>query len=415
MIVKRDRYLDKLIRSKGNGLIKIITGIRRVGKSFLLKQLFRQHLIESGVAEDHILMISLEDRRQKSLRDPDALLQWIDERLIDQEVYYVIIDEVQEVESFTEVLSSLYVTDRVDVYVTGSNSHLLSSDVVTEFRGRGDEIHIWPLSFGEFMSAYEGSKEEGWAEYMHYGGLPQLLSQRGDDRKQALLQSIYRTVYLRDIVERYDIVEMADFEELSRVMASSIGGLVSSQKIANTFASSGSGTSITDKTVTTYLGYMQEAFLLERADRYDLKGRKYIGAPSKYYYKDVGLRNAILSFRQYEPTHIMENIIYNEMRLRGWQVDVGSISHRMREDDGSQVRRTLEVDFVCNRGSERLYIQSAWRIPTEEKMEQEKRSLGLIDDSFRKIVVVGEPMKPWSDDSGIRMMSVYDFLLSDKW
>ena len=405
MIVNRYRYIEQLSRSKNNGLIKIITGLRRSGKSFLLKKLFHQHLLDEGVREDHILVIDMESRKNREFKNPDYLLDWV------EKTYYIIIDEVQEVEDFVEVLSSLSVTEGADVYVTGSNSRFLSSDLVTEFRGRGDEIHVWPLSFKEFMTVYDGSKEDGWAEYRLYGGLPQLLTQVGDEKKADFLRRLYRTVYLRDIYERNNIELRPEFEELSKTVASSIGAPVNALNIANTFKSVSNVQSITDKTVSAYLEYMQDAFLIEKSERFDIKGRKYIGSLSKYYYQDVGLRNAILSFRQSEPTHIMENVIYNEMRMRGWLVDVGNVYHRVRNTEGKQQRVTLEVDFVCNKGSERIYIQSAWRMPDAEKMEQEKRSLRLVDDSFRKLLIVGEHTKQWSDENGIQIMSIYDFLL----
>ena len=411
MIVNRYRYIEQLSRSKNNGLIKIITGLRRSGKSFLLKKLFHQHLLDEGVREDHILVIDMESRKNREFKNPDYLLDWVEKMMIDYETYYIIIDEVQEVEDFVEVLSSLSVTEGADVYVTGSNSRFLSSDLVTEFRGRGDEIHVWPLSFKEFMTVYDGSKEDGWAEYRLYGGLPQLLTQVGDEKKADFLRRLYRTVYLRDIYERNNIELRPEFEELSKTVASSIGAPVNALNIANTFKSVSNVQSITDKTVSAYLEYMQDAFLIEKSERFDIKGRKYIGSLSKYYYQDVGLRSAILSFRQSEPTHIMENVIYNEMRMRGWLVDVGNVYHRVRNTEGKQQRVTLEVDFVCNKGSERIYIQSAWRMPDAEKMEQEKRSLRLVDDSFRKLLIVGEHTKQWSDENGIQIMSIYDFLL----
>ncbi len=411
MIVNRYRYIEQLSRSKNNGLIKIITGLRRSGKSFLLKKLFHQHLLDEGVREDHILVIDMESRKNREFKNPDYLLDWVEKMMIDYETYYIIIDEVQEVEDFVEVLSSLSVTEGADVYVTGSNSRFLSSDLVTEFRGRGDEIHVWPLSFKEFMTVYDGSKEDGWAEYRLYGGLPQLLTQVGDEKKADFLRRLYRTVYLRDIYERNNIELRPEFEELSKTVASSIGAPVNALNIANTFKSVSNVQSITDKTVSAYLEYMQDAFLIEKSERFDIKGRKYIGSLSKYYYQDVGLRNAILSFRQSEPTHIMENVIYNEMRMRGWLVDVGNVYHRVRNTEGKQQRVTLEVDFVCNKGSERIYIQSAWRMPDAEKMEQEKRSLRLVDDSFRKLLIVGEHTKQWSDENGIQIRSIYDFLL----
>lgn len=413
MIVKRKAYIEKLIRSKGNGLIKIITGLRRAGKSFLLKKLFYQHLIEEGVSEDHIIVIDMENRKNKSFKNPDYMLDWIEGKIQDKLTYYIIIDEVQEVDDFIEVLSTLSVTEGLDVYVTGSNSRFLSSDVVTEFRGRGDEIHVWPLSFAEFMSVYDGSKEEAWAEYMMYGGLPQLLTQDGDEKKSEFLRRLYRTVYLRDIYERNNIELKVEFEELSKILSSSIGAPINTSNIANTFKSVNKVQNISDKTISTYMEYMQDAFLIEKSERYDIKGRKYIGSLYKCYYQDIGLRNAVLSFRQHEPTHLMENIIYNEMRMRGWLVDVGNINHRIRNSEGQQHRVTLEVDFVCNKGSERVYIQSAWRMPDDEKIEQEKRSLRLIGDSFRKLIIVGEHTKSWSDENGIQIVSIYDFLLNN--
>lgn len=412
MIVNRNTYIDQLVRSKGNGLIKIVTGIRRSGKSFLLKKLFRQCLLDDGVQDDHIIIIDMESRKNRAFKDPDYLLDWIDDTIKDDSTYYVIIDEVQEIKDFVEVLSSLSVTDGVDVYVTGSNSRFLSTDVVTEFRGRGDEIHVWPLSFKEFMSVYEGTKEAAWAEYVMFGGLPQLLTQVGDDKKSDFLRRLYRTVYLRDIYERNNIDLKPEFEELSKAIASSIGAPVSARKIADTFKSVSNVQNITDKTITMYIGYMQDAFLIEKSERYDIKGRKYIGSLSKYYYQDVGLRNAILSFRQSETTHIMENIIYNEMRMRGWLVDVGNVFNRVRNSEGQQQRITLEVDFVCNKGSKRIYIQSAWKMPDAEKLEQEKRSLKLVDDFFQKIIIVGEHTKSWSDEDGIQIISIFDFLLN---
>lgn len=413
MIVNRVTYIDRLLRSKENGMIKIVTGLRRSGKSFLLKTLFQQKLIDEGVEENHILIIDLESRKFKAFKDPDYLLDWVDAQRKDNEMYYLIIDEVQNVNDFVEVLSTLAVTEGVDVYVTGSNSHFLSSDVVTEFRGRGDEIHVWPLSFREYMSVYQGSKEDALAEYMMYGGLPQLLTQNGDDKKADFLRRLYSTVYLRDIYERNHIELKAEFEEISKTLASSIGAPVNAQKISNTFKSAAKVQSVSDKTVNTYIGYMQDAFLIEKAERYDIKGRKYIGSLYKCYFQDIGLRNAILSFRQNEPPHLMENIIYNEMRMRGWLVDVGNVQHRERNAEGKQQRVVLEVDFVCNKGSERIYIQSAWRLPDADKQNQEKRSLRQVSDSFRKIIIVGEHSKPWTDEDGIRTISIYDFLLHE--
>ena len=413
--IQREDYLNKLIARRDNDEVKIITGPRRCGKSWLLKKIYKDYLLQHGVGEEEIIIVSfdLEDEiSDADLSNREALKKYLYDRISDEEKhYYVFLDEVQEVEDFVEVLSSLSVTEGADVYVTGSNSRFLSSDLVTEFRGRGDEIHVWPLSFKEFMTVYDGSKEDGWAEYRLYGGLPQLLTQVGDEKKADFLRRLYRTVYLRDIYERNNIELRPEFEELSKTVASSIGAPVNALNIANTFKSVSNVQSITDKTVSAYLEYMQDAFLIEKSERFDIKGRKYIGSLSKYYYQDVGLRNAILSFRQSEPTHIMENVIYNEMRMRGWLVDVGNVYHRVRNTEGKQQRVTLEVDFVCNKGSERIYIQSAWRMPDAEKMEQEKRSLRLVDDSFRKLLIVGEHTKQWSDENGIQIMSIYDFLL----
>lgn len=410
MKIERRNYIQQLIDSKDNGLIKIVTGLRRVGKSFLLKTLFKEYLLQSGVQKNHILIIDLEDRRKKAFRDPDYLLNWVDSQMKDDGQYYIIIDEVQRVEEFVDMLGSLVEMPNADVYVTGSNSHFLSNDVATEFRGRGGEIHVWPLTFSEFMSAYEGDIVDGWQEYYTYGGLPKILSIKGDDKKAAYLRNLYRTVYLSDIYERYDIEYKAEFEELVRILASSVGSPVNPTNLANTFKSVKRLNSITDKTIETYLGYLENAFMIEKSERYDIKGKKYIGTTPKYYFKDLGLRNAILSFRQTEENHLMENVVYNEMRHRGFLVDVGNVGIRVKDEDGKWRRVTLEVDFVCNLGSRRYYLQSAYRLPDDEKVQQEKRSLHQIGDSFKKIVVVGERMKLRRDESGIVMMGIYEFL-----
>lgn len=410
MKIKRPIYMRRLIDSKDNGLIKIVTGLRRVGKSYLLKTLFKEHLLESSVPKSHILIIDLEDRRKKAFRDPDYLLNWVDSQMKDDEQYYIIIDEVQRVEEFVDMLGSLVEMPNADVYVTGSNSHFLSNDVATEFRGRGDEIHVWPLTFSEFMSVYEGDIVDGWQEYYTYGGLPKILSIKGDDKKAAYLRNLYRTVYLSDIYERYDIEYKAEFEELVRILASSVGSPVNPTNLANTFKSVKRLNNITDKTIETYVGYFENDFMIEKSERYDIKGKKHIGTTPKYYFKDLGLRNAILSFRQTEENHLMENVIYNEMRHRGFLVDVGNVNIRVKDEEGKLRRVTLGVDFVCNLGSRRYYLQSAYRLPDEEKMQQEKRSLQQIGDSFKKIVVVGERMKLRRDESGIVMMGIYEFL-----
>lgn len=414
MQIERPIYLQQLIDSKDNGLIKIVTGLRRVGKSYLLKTLFKKHLLSEGINKDHILIIDLEDRKYKDFRNPDYLLDWVDKQMIDDEQYYIIIDEVQRVDEFVDMLGSLVVKDNADVYVTGSNSHFLSSDIATEFRGRGDEIHVWPLSFKEFMTAYEGDVVEGWQEYYTYGGLPKILSIKGDEKKATYLRNLYRTVYLKDIYERYDIENKAEFEELVRILASSVGSPINPTNLANTFKSVKRLNHITDKTIETYIGYLADAFMLEKAERYDIKGKKYIGTTPKYYFKDLGLRNVILAFRQTEENHLMENVIYNEMRHRGFLVDVGNVYIRVKTDDDKYQRVTLEVDFVCNLGSRRYYLQSAFRVPDEEKMEQEKRSLKQIGDAFKKMVIVGERMKLRRDDFGIVMTGIYEFLFDPK-
>ncbi|MBR1682817.1 MAG: ATP-binding protein [Bacteroidaceae bacterium] len=414
MKIERPSYMQQLIESKDNGLIKIVTGLRRVGKSYLLKTLFKEYLLNEGVRKDHVLIIDLEDRKQNAFRDPDYLLDWVDRQMQNEEQYYIIIDEVQKVDEFVDMLGSLAIKENADVYVTGSNSHFLSSDIATEFRGRGDEIHVWPLSFKEYMTAYDGDVYDGWQEYYTYGGLPKILSIKGDDKKATYLRNLYRTVYLSDIYERHEIENKAEFEELVRILASSVGSPVNPTNLANTFKTVKRLNNITDKTIETYVGYLEDAFMIEKAERYDVKGKKYVGTTPKYYFKDLGLRNAILSFRQTEENHLMENIIYNEMRHRGFLVDVGNVYVRMKNEKGDWQRVTLEVDFVCNLGSRRYYLQSAYRLPDEEKIQQERRSLTQIADSFKKIVVVGERMKLRRDDIGIVWMGIYEFLADEK-
>ena len=408
--IDRPVYMQQLIDSKDNGLIKIVTGLRRVGKSYLLKTLFKDYLLEEKVSKDHILIIDLEDRKQKEFCDPDYLLDWVDAQMKDDGQYYIIIDEVQKVNDFVEMLGSLVIKESADVYVTGSNSHFLSSDIATEFRGRGDEIHVWPLTFKEYMTAYEGDIVDGWQDYYTYGGLPKILSIKGEDKKVNYLRNLYRTVYLSDIYERHNIENKAEFEELVRILASSVGSPVNPTNLANTFKSVKRLNNITDKTIDTYISYLEDAFMIEKSERYDIKGRKYIGTTPKYYFKDMGLRNAILSFRQTEENHLMENVIYNEMRYRGFLVDVGNVNIRIKNDEGNWQRVTLEVDFVCNLGSRRYYLQSAYKLPDDVKMQQEKRSLQQISDSFKKIVIVGERMKLRRDDQGIVLMGIYEFL-----
>lgn len=414
MKIERPAYMQQLVDSKDNGLIKIITGLRRVGKSYLLKTLFKEYLLKEGVNKDHILIIDLEDRKQKAFKDPDYLLEWVDKQMVDDNQYYIIIDEVQKVEEFVDMLGSLVVKENADIYVSGSNSHFLSSDIATEFRGRGDEIHVLPLTFKEYMTAFEGDVYEGWQEYYTYGGLPKILSIKGDDKKATYLRNLYRTVYLSDIYERHDIENKPEFEELVRILASSIGSPVNPTNLANTFKTVKQMKNITDKTIETYIGYLEDAYMIEKSERYDIKGRKYIGTTPKYYFKDMGIRNAILSFRQTEENHLMENIIYNEMRYRRFLVDVGNVNIRVKNDKGELQRVTLEVDFVCNLGSRKYYLQSAYKLPDEEKMKQEKRSLTQINDSFKKIVIVGGRMKLQRDEQGIVLMGIYEFLADEK-
>lgn len=366
--------------------------------------------MKDGIPADHIIVIDLEDRKQAAFKDPDYLMDYIDKAMMDSETYYILIDEVQQIGDFVSVLASLNLKDNTEIYVTGSNSKFLSKDVATEFRGRGDEIHMYPLSFSEFLTAFDGNDNEAWLEYYTFGGLPQVLLQDGEDKKTAFLKNLYKTVYLKDIYERHIIDNPAEFEELVKVMASSIGSPLNPNKLANTFKSLKNTKDLTNKTIATYMDYMDDAFLTEKTDRYDIKGKHYIASLSKYYFQDPGLRNAILSFRQTEENHLMESIIYNELRYRGFLVDVGNVTIRTKDSDGKPIRVTLEVDFVANKGSKRYYIQSAWRIPDEEKLQQETRSLNAISDSFKKIVVTGENIRLKRDENGIATIPIIQFL-----
>lgn len=411
MEIKRDIHLQKLIDSKHNGMIKIITGIRRCGKSYLLFNLFCQHLKAEGVDDNHILKIDLEDRRNKALRDPDILLEYIDNSMIDSKMYYILLDEIQHVREFEDVLNSYLKIGNADVYVTGSNSRFLSKDVITEFRGRGDEIRIAPLCFREFMSVYQGSREQALEEYLIYGGLPKLVSLPTVEKKKEYLQGLFAKAYLTDIKERYKIKKDDELEELIDIVASSIGGLTNPTKLENTFRSV-KHSRISHTTIKAYLDMLQDAFLIEKAVRYDIKGKKYIDTPAKYYFSDLGLRNARLNFRQYEETHLLENLIYNELRMRGVSVDVGMVVVNTKDEKGVSQRKQLEVDFVGNQGSQRYYIQSALHLPTEEKREQELRSLKHIGDSFRKFVITEDIIRRYQDDSGVIFMNIYEFLLN---
>ena len=409
MDISRDKYLNQLIHSCGNGLIKVITGMRRCGKSYLLFKLFKNYLLEHGVKEDHIIGVNLENRLNKSLRDPDALLQYINSRLSSDGHYYVMLDEVQIVSEFEDVLNSFLSISNVDVFVTGSNAKFLSKDVITEFRGRGDEIHVRPLTFKEVADFRGNYSQELIREYMLYGSLPQVVLEQDIDKKVNYLEQQMEHTYLRDIKERYDVRQDSDLAELVDIMASCVGGLTNPPKIADTFKSV-KHSSISKDTIRLYLEYMEDAFVLERATRYDIKGRKYIDSPYKYYFEDLGLRNARLGFRQVEPTHIMENMLYNELRAVGMKVDVGQVFTEVKGEDGTRRRKTLEVDFVCNRGYERVYIQSAYAMETEEKRNQELASLRKLRDGFRRIVIVNGLQPTYMNEEGVYIVNIMDFL-----
>ena len=410
MEIQRPTYLQQLIEAQGDGNIKVISGLRRCGKSYLLKRLFKQHLLDSGVPGDHIILVDLENRRNSALLNPDKLLDHIDAAMVDDDLYFILLDEIQRVDEFSDVLGTLLLKDNVEVYVTGSNSKFLSSDIVTEFRGRSTEIHMYPLSFAEYLTAYDGPENTAFLEYMYYGGLPLILRQSTHQKKAAYLNKVYKTVYLKDIYERHIIEYPTEFEELVKVLSSSIGGPTNPTNLANTFKSKKHLNQITDKTVATYISYIEDAFIIEKAERYDIKGKEYIDSPFKYYFQDLGIRNTVLSFRQLEETHMMENVIYNELKVRGFSVDVGVVPMRVKDKDGNIVRRQYEVDFVANKGSQRYYIQSAWRMPTEDKKEQEGRSLSSIGDSFKKIIVTADNVLLKRDENGIVTIPVIQFL-----
>jgi len=410
MEIKRDKYLNDLIARMHNGLIKVVTGIRRSGKSYLVFHLFRDYLLQNGVDEEHIIGIELDLRENRALRDPDVILEYIRSKLADHEDYYILIDEVQMLPEFEEVLNSLLHIGNTDVYVTGSNSKFLSKDVITEFRGRGDEVHIHPLTFKEFMQVYDGDMYHGWADYMVYGGLPLTVTMKTEEQKAHYLETLFEETYIRDIVERNGVDKERELGDLINILASAVGSLSNAGKIEATFKSE-IHSEISRNTIRQYIEYLKEAYLVSEAVRFDVKGRKYIGSPMKYYFEDVGLRNARLGFRQIEETHLMENIIYNELICRGYHVDVGIVPVRERVE-GKSVRKQLEIDFVANQGSKRYYIQSAFSIPDDAKERQEKRSLERVGDSFKKIVIVKDVVKVMRDNRGITTMGLYDFLLN---
>lgn len=412
MDIKRDKYLNDLINRMHNGMIKVVTGIRRCGKSYLLFNIFKNYLLEHGVASSHIITIELDQRKNKKYRDPDTILDYIESLIEDDGQYYVMLDEVQILQEFEEVLNSLLHIRNADIYVTGSNSKFLSKDVITEFRGRGDEIHIYPLTFKEFMEAYNGDMYHGWAEYVVYGGLPLTVTMKTEEQKISYLTNLFKETYLKDIIERHHIEKTQELEDLINILASAIGSLTNPPKIEATFKSSIQST-ISLNTIRQYIEHLEDAFIINKANRYNVKGRKYIGTPLKYYFEDVGLRNARLGFRQVEETHLMENIIYNELRSRGYTVDVGVVEKRGTDENGKEYKNQLEIDFVANLGSKRYYIQSAFSMPTEEKRIQEKASLVNVNDSFKKIIVVKDVVNVTRDEDGITTMSIYDFLLKE--
>ena len=412
MNIKRDKYLNDLINRMHNGMIKVVTGISRSGKSYLIFTIFKNYLLEQGVDANHIVSIELDQRKDRKYRNPDTILDYIESRITDEDQYYILLDEVQLLDEFEEVLNSLLHIKNADVYVTGSNSKFLSKDVITEFRGRGDEIHVYPLTFKEFMQVYEGDMYHGWAEYVVYGGLPLTVTMKTEEQKINYLTRLFEETYLRDIIERHHIEKSQELEDLVNVLASAIGSLTNVAKIEATFKSV-IQSNISANTIRQYIEYLEDAFVINKANRYNVKGRKYIGTPLKYYFEDVGLRNARLGFRQIEENHIMENVVYNELRSRGYSVDVGVVEKRGLNSEGKTERTYLEIDFIANLGSKRYYIQSAFSMPIEEKRMQEKASLVRVNDSFKKIILVKDVMNVTRDEDGITTMSIYDFLLKE--
>ena len=413
MVIERNKYLQELINSRHNGLVKIITGMRRCGKSFLLFRLFRRFLEDNGVADDHIVEMAFDDYAFKEFRNPDKFYAYVKGKITDDRPYYILLDEVQMLNEFEDVLNGLLHIPNADVYVTGSNAKFLSKDIITEFRGRGYQIHVSPLSFAEFMSVYEGDREDGWNEYLLYGGLPPVVLLKTDEEKVKLLDSLLAETYIIDVVNRNKIKNDAELNDLFKILASGIGGLTNPQRLANTFLSV-KNVSVSPATIKKYIECLSDAFLLEPCNRYNVKGRKYIGTPLKYYFSDLGIRNALLGFRQQEKTHLMENAIYNDLCARGYSVDVGNVEVNTVDEKGTKVRRMLEVDFICNRGYKRCYIQSALSLPDREKMQQESASLLRIDDSFMKYIITGDRIKKYQNDDGIVIMNVFDLLLDEQ-
>lgn len=410
MELKRELYLEKIKDRMHNGMIKVITGIRRSGKSYLLFTIFYNYLKSEGVKDDHIITMEFDRWENKKYRDPALILEFIKTKITDEDNYYVFLDEVQLLKEFEEVLNSLLHIRNVDVYVTGSNSRFLSKDIITEFRGRGDEIHVYPATFKEYMEVFDGDKYEGWSSYINYGGLPLTMTMKTDEQRMDYLTHLFEETYIKDIIERNHIEKKQEINDLINVLASAIGSLTNAYRIEATFKSV-LHSDISLNTIKAYIENLKDAFIINEANRYDVKGRKYIGTPVKYYFEDVGLRNARLGFRQIEEPHVMENIIYNELRVRGFVVDVGMVERRYRDENGIQKKSQLEIDFVANKGSKRYYIQSAFSLPDSEKRQQEKAPLVSVNDSFKKIILVKDVIKPWYDDDGILTMSLFDFLL----
>ena len=410
MDIRRDKYLKALIDRRHNGMIKVVTGIRRSGKSYLIFHIFRQYLLSQGVREDHIISIELDQRKNRELRDPDTILNYIESCIMDDDMYYILLDEVQLLSEFEEVLNSLLHIDNADVYVTGSNSKFLSKDIITEFRGRGDEIHIFPLTFKEYMQVYEGDVYHGWADYIVYGGLPLTVTMASEQQKTAYLVKLFEETYLKDIIDRHHLKGDIVMDTLVDILSSDTATLTNPTKLANSFVSHSIKTNA--NTISAYIDYLIDAFIISKAQRYDIKGKKYIGSPFKYYFEDIGLRNARLNFRQIEPTHAMENILYNELIIRGFNVDIGVVEKYSKNSKGQNTVTLLEVDFVCNKGSLRYYVQSAYSIPDANKMEQEQASLDRIDDSFKKVIVVQDNVAPWHNEKGYLIINILDFLLN---
>lgn len=427
MEIRRDLYLDRLIRRKNNGLVKVVTGIRRCGKSYLLNNLFYRHLLENGVDAGHIIRFAFDSgddlhligenlvqmKRERRGAEPEKFMAYIRSRIVDDGVYYLLLDEIQMLDCFEAVLNGYLRKDNIDVYVTGSNARLLSKDIATEFAGRGDEIHMYPLSFAEFMTVYDGDKYMGLSEYMLYGGIPMVVLREGREEKAVALQNLFSEIYIRDITSRHNVRNIGELEELLDILSSSIGSLTNPEKLKNTFRSV-KKSRITSATIKKYLDYLEDSFLIDAAERYDIRGKAYIETPRKYYFSDLGLRNARINFRQLEETHSMENVIYNELRMRGFSVDVGVVQIAERDQNGKMIRKQLEIDFVCNLGSSRYYIQSAYSLPDEAKRTQEIRPFRKIDDSFKKIIITKDIIQPYYDDYGILTVSIYDFLLDPR-